>query len=78
MTNIDKAIWRAKMANKYAALTRNVRALVDRNAGTLEEVARCYTEYSRLRVLTAYYLRAASGAPVIADAPAVNMTVWDY
>lgn len=45
MKNIDKAVWHAKMSNRWARLVRNARALVDRNAGTMQDVDRCYKEY---------------------------------
>lgn len=77
MKNINRAIWNAKMVNRWAFLVRNARALVDRNVGTMQDVERCYKEYSRLYCLSAYYLKQAYGAPIV-DAPAVDYTVWDY
>lgn len=77
MKNMNKAVWCAKMANRWAFLVRNARALVDRNVGTMQDVGRCYKEYSRLYCLSAYYLKQAYGAPIV-DAPAVDYTVWDY
>lgn len=77
MKNMNKAVWCAKIANRWAFLVRNTRALVDRNVGTMQDVERCYKEYSRLYCLSAYYLKQAYGAPIV-DAPAVDYTVWDY
>lgn len=77
MKNMNKAVWCAKMANRWAFLARNARALVDRNVGTMQDVERCYKEYSRLYCLSAYYLKQAYGAPIV-DAPTVDYTVWDY
>lgn len=77
MKNMNKAVWCAKIANRWAFLVRNARALVDRNVGTMQDVERCYKEYSRLYCLYAYYLKQAYGAPIV-DAPAVDYTVWDY
>lgn len=77
MKNMNKAVWCAKMANRWAFLVRNTRALVNRNVGTMQDVERCYKEYSRLYCLSAYYLKQAYGAPIV-DAPAVDYTVWDY
>lgn len=77
MKNMNKAVWCAKMANRWAFLARNARALVDRNVGTMQDVERCYKEYSRLYCLSAYYLKQAYSAPIV-DAPAVDYTVWDY
>lgn len=77
MKNMNKAVWCAKMANRWAFLVRNARALVDRNVGTMQDVERCYKEYSRLYCLSAYYLKQAYGAPIV-DAPAVDYTVLDY
>lgn len=77
MKNMNKAVWCAKMANRWAFLARNARALVDRNVGTMQDVERCYKEYSRLYCLSAYYLKQAYGAHIV-DAPAVDYTVWDY
>lgn len=39
MKNINRAIWNAKMANRWAFLVRNARALVDRNVGTIACIA---------------------------------------
>lgn len=58
MKNMNKAVWCAKMANRWAFLVRNARALVDRNVGTMQDVERCYKEYSRLYCLSAYYLNS--------------------
>lgn len=69
MKNMNKAVWCAKMANRWAFLVRNV--------GTMQDVERCYKEYSRPYCLSAYYLKQAYGAPIV-DAPAVDYTVWDY
>lgn len=77
MKNMNKAVWHAKMANRWAFLVRNARALVDRNVGTMQDVDRCYKEYNRLYCLSAYYLKQAHGAPIV-DASAVDYSVWDY
>lgn len=65
------AYW-TKAARRWACLVRESRLY------TSIDAVHCMERYHHAVALSAYYLRAASGAPVIVDAPAVDYTVWDY
>lgn len=78
MSNLQKAVYHAKYARRWAKSARGWRDLLDRGSVAASwELAHSLEIYNRDITLAGYYLRLANGAPIV-DAPAVNMAVWDY